>query len=155
MCEILRYSQTRRLPKLALAQGVKLIFFERTPPTKTQLGTSSKKQAKVQKTQMGRRKVMHKTMKRLTNDDLAKVCGGQYIFRAFDPTENKSLFFVADQTSIFTCDDEAVARRNSPSLNSAIENCADIAEAERKANEKLEQLNSLHHYKPNRCCTLL
>ena len=97
----------------------------------------------------------NRTRAKLSSEDLSSVYGGQYIFRAFDTTKNKSLFFVADQTGIFTCADEAVARRNSPTLNSAIENCTDIAEAERKANEKVEQLNSLHHYKPNRCCTLL
>ena len=92
---------------------------------------------------------------RLSNEDLTSIYGGQNIFRAFDPTENKTLFFIADQTGIFTCDDEAVARRNSPTINPAIENCTDLAEAERKANEKVEQLNSLHHSKQKGYCALL
>ena len=92
---------------------------------------------------------------RLSQEDLKVICGGQYIFRAFDATKNKSRFFIADQTGIFTCDDEAVARENSPTLNPAIENCTDLAEAERKANEKVEQLNALHHSKQNGYCSLL
>lgn len=92
---------------------------------------------------------------RLSNDDLASIYGGQNIFRAFDPTENKTLFFIADQTGIFTCDDEAVARRNSPTINPAIENCTDIADAERKASEKVEQLNALHYSKQKGHCSML
>lgn len=92
---------------------------------------------------------------RLTDEDLSSIYGGQDIFRAFDPTENKSRFFIADQTGIFTCDDEAVARRNSPTLNPAIENCTDLAEAERKASEKVDQLNSLRHSKQKGYCALL
>ena len=97
----------------------------------------------------------NRTRAKLSSEDLSSVYGGQYIFRAFDATKNKSRFFIADQTGIFTCDDEAVARRNSPTLNSAIENCTDIAEAERKANEKVEQLNSLHHSKQKGYSALL
>ena len=92
---------------------------------------------------------------RLSNDDLSGVTGGQNIFRAFDPIENKTLFFIADQTGIFTCDDEAVARRNSPTINPAIENCTDIADAERKANEKVEQLNDPHRSKQKGHCSML
>lgn len=94
-------------------------------------------------------------LQKLSLNDLTCVSGGQDIFRAFDPTENKTRFFIVDQTGIFTCDDEAVARKNSPTLNPAIENCTDLAEAERKANEKVEQLNALHHSKQNGYCSLL
>ena len=95
------------------------------------------------------------TLERLSSENLTCIYGGQYIFRVFDSRKNKTFYLVVDQTGIFICCDENVARKNSPTPTPKIEDCIDINDAVLKANEKVEQLNDPRYSKQKGRCSLL
>ena len=90
---------------------------------------------------------MHKTMKRLTNDDLSKICGGQIykvkgtntfegLTYAVEGRQRKKdrLFFVPNEIGFFIYGTEEEAHRHSPDfVNQEIINCLTPEEAAEKA----------------------
>ena len=91
--------------------------------------------------------MMHETMKRLTNEDLANVCGGQ-IYKVdgtntFEglayavkgrPRKKDRLFFVPNEIGFFIYGTEEEAHRYSPDfVNQEIINCLTPEEAAEKA----------------------
>lgn len=90
---------------------------------------------------------MHETMKRLTNEDLAKVCGGQiYKVDGTDTFEGLTykvegghrkkdhLYFVPNEIGFFIYGTEEEAHRHSPDfVNQDIIDCLTVEEAAARA----------------------
>ena len=82
------------------------------------------------------------TLTKLSNDDLASIYGGQKIYCAFDPENNKTRYFVTDSTGFFTTYNRTVAINNSPlGWEVKFANCTDLEDAERLAREEVERLH--------------
>lgn len=96
--------------------------------------------------------MMHETVKRLTNEDLAKVCGGQiYKVDGTDTFEGLTykvegghrkkdhLYFVPNEIGFFIYGTEEEAHRHSPDfVNQDIIDCLTVEEAAEKAKKDAE-----------------
>lgn len=71
---------------------------------------------------------------RLSNDDLASIYGGQNIYCAFDPENNKTRYFVPDKIGVFmTYNSTAAIENTPPKWGTKFENCIDLSDAEKRA----------------------
>lgn len=90
--------------------------------------------------------MMHETLKKLTDEDLANVCGGQIYkvngidsfegltYRVEGTCKNDSLYFVPNEIGFFIYGTEEEAHRHSPDfVNQNIINCLNTDEAAAKA----------------------
>lgn len=71
---------------------------------------------------------------KLSNEDLSCISGGQNIYCAFDPENNKTRYFVPDKIGVFMTYNETAAIMNSPlQWNTQFEECKDLEDAEKRA----------------------
>ena len=72
--------------------------------------------------------MMHETLKKLTDENLANVCGGQCIYYVFDEKEQKNKYYIPSEKGVLMTYN--VTTVNKLRGDRQIQNCENCKEAE-------------------------